>query len=749
MKRFSVYVLVLSLMVFAVPWANAAPSAQPAVGAPGILSFATPLSNVNRSALIQRTARVPVEWDTANRPFIANLVFDQVLPDGSALNVELPRPLPWVASTGQGMAAPILPGEDATEIVLRLRMVNMLTREVFDEATITLPISPTGAGTWPNIGDRATITSFTTTSTFLNKGELQAGTSRAPVAWSVANRPVTSNLYFEQVLPDGSAVNVELPRDNPWVASSGVGVAAPQLPANDATSVVLRVRLIDLLDGRLYDQRTLTLPVIEGTSLPPAISSFTAGATSVDVNQLAARTARIPVGWTVENRPDGSNLVFEQIFSDGRAVNVELPRANPWVPSSGNGVAAPVLELGATKVTLRVRLINLATRATLLQRELTLPIVGNSSTVPSYVVDPAWCYTDPFLASNGLAVGKPAHVTQLVPSEGLRVFASPYGGVPLGLLPANANISVLEGPFCYRLNITSNMQSAFRLWRIRGVAQPSVEGWATEYISGPTGITSYLSGVTAPQPDDGQGGGDGQPGAMTIDLLTVAPNPVQADGTLTVTWETTGASYVRLDLLDGSGGAIVGTIVQPGQMALSGSMAYTVPPDAEGSITVQLVATDSEGHEVAAEASAAIAACPFEDTLTDDCPVSQTTAEAAIQEFEGGFMLWRGDTPTVYVFYADNNAYDTYPDTWVEGEVVDAGQAPAGRIAPIRGFGKVWVSEGLGERLGWGLATEQPYTMTIEEYQGDGGAPTLGLSLPEGGSAVLLGEAWSLVTPGF
>ena len=66
-----------------------------------------------------------MSWDTTNRPFIANLVFDQVLPDGSALNVELPRLLPWVASTGQGMAAPIFPSEDATEIVLRLRMVNM------------------------------------------------------------------------------------------------------------------------------------------------------------------------------------------------------------------------------------------------------------------------------------------------------------------------------------------------------------------------------------------------------------------------------------------------------------------------------------------------------------------------------------------------------------------------------------------------------------------------------------------------
>ncbi|MCC6799051.1 MAG: hypothetical protein IT325_02975 [Anaerolineae bacterium] len=661
MKRFSVLVLVLvlSMLLLSVPFASAAPPAQTTGSEPAILSFTTPLTSVDRSALGQRTARVPVSWDTANRPFIANLIFDQVLPDGSAVNVELPRPLPWVASTGQGMAAPILPEGQPTEITLRMRMVNMLTREVYAEKTIKLPIG-TGSGTSPNIGDRATITGFTTTSTFLNKAELTAGTARAPVAWSVANRPVTANLYFEQVMPDGSAINVELPRENPWVASSGLGVAAPKLPAQDATSVLLRVRLIDLMDGRLYDQRTLTLPIIEGTSLPPAISSFTAGATSVDVNQLAARTARIPVSWTVENRPENTNLVFEQIFSDGRAVSVELPRSNPWVPSSGNGVAAPALELGATKVTLRVRLINLTTRATVLQRELTLPIAGNSSNVPSYVVDPAWCYSDPFLPSNGLAVGKPGHVTQLVPVEGLRLFPSPYGGVPLGLLPANASVTVLEGPFCYRLNITTNMQAAFRLWRIRGAAQPGVEGWATEYVSSPTGISSYLSGVTAPAPT-GAGGTDGQGGAEV-------PTPIEG--------------------------------------------------------------------------------CQFESTLTATCPASQAMVQGAIQAFEGGYMLWRGDTGAIYVLFGDDNTWSTYPDTWTEGEAVNAGEPPAGRVAPIRGFGKVWVSEGLSGRLGWALADEQGYTMTVEEYQADGNMPSLGMSFPEGGSSVLLGETWSIVTTG-
>lgn len=755
MKRFSVLLFVLSLLVLSAPIASAEPPEQAAGGAPAILEFNTPLSDVNRNALIQRTARVPVSWDTTNRPFIANLVFDQVLPDGSALNVELPRPLPWVASTGQGMAAPIMPEGDPTEIVLRVRMINMLTREIYDEATITLPIRADGAGTAPNIGDRATITSFTTTSTFVNRAQLSDGTARVPVAWTVANRPVTSNLYFEQVLPDGSAVNVELPRENPWVNSSGVGVAAPALPEGEVDTILLRVRLIDLLDGRLYDQRTFTLPIIEGESLPPAITSFTAGATSVDVNQLAARTARIPVSWAVENRPENTNLVFEQVFADGRTVNVELPRSNPWVPSSGNGVAAPVLEPGATNVTLRVRLYNLTTKATLLQRELTLPIAGNTNNVPSYVVDPAWCYNEPFRPSNGIAVNKTAYVTDLVPTEGLRLYPSPYGGLPLGFVQAERTVNVLEGPFCYRLNITTNMQTAFRLWRVRSVDQLSLEGWALEYVSEPTGMYWYLSGA-APSTtgedtgdDTGQGGedqageGDGEAIALSIDELSASPDPVQVDNYLTITWVTTGASFVGLNLLDGPGGQLVQPIIPPGQMPLSGNMAYAVPSEAQGSITLALVASDAEGREVTEEVTVQIAACAFDPTLTDVCPISQTETEAGFQPFEGGYMIWRGDTRTIYVLFGDDSSYVSYPDTWTEGEPVDAGQAPEGFVAPIRGFGKVWVSEQLGDRLGWGLTNEQAYTATVEEYQRDGNFPSLGITMPDG-SVVLLGETWQI-----
>ena len=140
----------------------------------------------------------------------------------------------------------------------------------------------------PDIGDRATITSFTTTSTFVNRAELEGGTARVPVA-DVANRPVTANLYFEQVMPDGSAINVELPRDDPW-RTRRASASQRRNCDDEAETILLRVRLIDLLDGRS------TISAVHaadhrGDQPAPAIMTFTAGATSVDVNQLAARNA--------------------------------------------------------------------------------------------------------------------------------------------------------------------------------------------------------------------------------------------------------------------------------------------------------------------------------------------------------------------------------------------------------------------------------------------------------------------------
>ena len=95
------------------------------------------------------------------------------------------------------------------------------------------------------------------------------------------------------------------------------------------------MRLVDLVNSRVYDQRDLLVTISEEGPPQASIRTFTADADSVNETQLESGTVRIPVSWAVDSRPDNSNLVFEQVLDDGSVVNVELPRTNPIIPSSG------------------------------------------------------------------------------------------------------------------------------------------------------------------------------------------------------------------------------------------------------------------------------------------------------------------------------------------------------------------------------------------------------------------------------
>ncbi|HML21315.1 MAG TPA: hypothetical protein PKD09_06700 [Aggregatilinea sp.] len=375
-------VLILAAALMAGPLsALAAPPVQAVT--PAITAFTTTATDVSRAALEARTARVPIAWATEGRTRVANLAFDQILPNGDVIDAEIPRETPWVPDSGSGVAAPILPADDATEITLRIQLRNVLTGEVYDEQTIVLPISDTGDAGGENL-DRPAITAFNSYGVEPTLENLQGGAARTPIEWSTANRPATANLVFEQVLPNGSAVNIELPRDDPWLPDSGSGELAPIAPGSDATSFTLRARLVDLVTGRVYDQREIVYAI--GTPAPPEITAFTTTAPAVNADSLANRSARVAVAWDVFSRPSNSNLLFEQVMPDGDTVNIELPRGDLTVPSSGTGVVAPIAPGGnAPEITLRLRLIDLASGETYTQKDLVIPVTDEPLGEPQIV----------------------------------------------------------------------------------------------------------------------------------------------------------------------------------------------------------------------------------------------------------------------------------------------------------------------------------------------------------------------------
>ncbi len=339
--------------------------------APSITSFTSSVTTIDASALAGRNVRIPVSWAAANRPNTANLVFEQPLPDGRVMNVELPRSDSFVPSSGVGVVVPFPPGEGIKEVRLRVTLADFVSGKVFDQRELVIPIGSATAVT-------PSISNFSTSSTNVSRASLTDKSARVPVSFAVDNRPDNSNLVFEQVLADNSSVNVELPRQNPIIPSAGNGVVAPVAPAATATNITLRLRLVNLGDNSTIVQRDLTLPIVDVAPSTPTIKTFSTTATSVTLDALNNKTARLPVTWAVDNRPNNSNLFFEQILENGSAVNVELPRSNPFISSSGTGVVAPIAPSNATatSITLRLRLADLGSQSTLAEKTITVSIAA-------------------------------------------------------------------------------------------------------------------------------------------------------------------------------------------------------------------------------------------------------------------------------------------------------------------------------------------------------------------------------------
>ena len=214
--------------------------------------------------------------------------------------------------------------------------------------------------------------------------------------------------------------------------------------------------------------------------LPVYIRVFTATDPGADAIAMATRAARLGVTWAVDYRPQGTNLVFEQVMANGTTYNVELPRSFTEVPSSGAGQVAPLLQRGdVTQLRLRLRLVLNADGRTLDSREITVPVY-NQPLGSNYVVnDATQCLSAPYRATF-LGVGKRGYVVNSLPFQGLPLTnGAGFGGELLGLLPAGTAFTVSDGPFCFRPAVGTS-QITWRQWRVR-VDGTSQEGWLLEY----------------------------------------------------------------------------------------------------------------------------------------------------------------------------------------------------------------------------------------------------------------------------
>lgn len=76
------------------------------------------------------------------------------------------------------------------------------------------------------------------------------------------------------------------------------------------------------------------------------------------------------------------------------------------------------------------------------------------------------------------------------------------------------------------------------------------------------------------------------------------------------------------------------------------------------------------------------------------CPIASGLegVSTAYAPFEGGQMLWRGDTDTIYVLTNDSR-WMSFPNTWQPGWPEYSCGEESSPPTPVRGFGRVWCNQ--------------------------------------------------------
>lgn len=162
---------------------------------------------------------------------------------------------------------------------------------------------------------------FTADVTNLSEEQLQQGTARIPVAWEVVNRPPGTNLLFEQIRQDGTAISIEPPRSFAWVGSRGQGEVIPVMPEGEAF-LRLRIRLVNAADLFTIHERNLTIPIGEAITDLPTIHTFTAEPETIE------RGGQVTISWSVT----GAEVVLVgQVDPDGAFI-----RPTEAIPANGS-----------------------------------------------------------------------------------------------------------------------------------------------------------------------------------------------------------------------------------------------------------------------------------------------------------------------------------------------------------------------------------------------------------------------------
>jgi hypothetical protein len=244
---------------------------------PIIVYFESSLKSIPLADLEAGTQKTTLAWQTLN------------LTEGYQLRLYAYEIATWVDLLADRTEP--LPASGSLEIPVRhplnfnpptYRLLVMdAALQVYSETIISIPITASSSQVQPLSTPTASqtplaplatqpqpvIARFTVEQSTLEANKLAYENALVNVSWEVTDRTPTSNLVFEQVLPDGEAISVELSRRNLWVSSLGSGAVKPVYPQS-GNVVALRLRLIDVRSGETLDEAGQNIQITGTLSTP-------------------------------------------------------------------------------------------------------------------------------------------------------------------------------------------------------------------------------------------------------------------------------------------------------------------------------------------------------------------------------------------------------------------------------------------------------------------------------------------------
>jgi hypothetical protein len=259
------------------------------------------------------------------------------------------------------------------------------------------------------------------------------------------------------------------------------------------------------------------------------------------------------------------------------------------------------------------------------------------------------------------------------------------------------------------------------------IATPTIEPTPTPTLPPPTSTATELPATRSTSTPIGPANPIGPlpTPAPTLPLsqisrFTVEPLEVNPGEAVTLRWETTDAEDVSLAQYLPDNVPYSETV----HLASNGEISQTILGQERQWHVFELAAANAAG--VVTQKVKVSIRCPdtyFFSPLPEadrerwDCPDGPAiTSSAAEQAFENGRMIWQQHDDRIYVFFTDGT-YRTYENTWAasQPDTVPGLTPPQGRVAPVRGFGKVWSGEAeVRAQLGWALAPEQGFETRLQ-----------------------------------